>query len=136
VVLHDEKRRCEVMLQRADGSQFPAQLDFLRMDPSGEEPIVHIALTDITERKQAEEEMRIVAVTFETQGGVMVTDPNGVIRRVNKAFSQLTGYSAEEVIGQTPAILSSGRHDKHFYQQMWLALQNHLHWQGEIWYRH
>jgi diguanylate cyclase (GGDEF)-like protein/PAS domain S-box-containing protein len=136
VVLHDEKRRCEVMLQRTDGSQFPAQLDFLRWEKEGEEPMVRIALTDITEHKQAEEELRIVAVAFETQGGVMVTDPNGVIRRVNQAFSQLTGYSAEEVIGQTPALLSSGRHDKRFYQQMWLALKNHHHWQGEIWNRH
>lgn len=136
VIQHKEKRGCEVMLQRADGTHFQAQIDCLHLEQGGKESTVRIALTDITERKRIEEELRIVAVAFESQEGVMVTNPNGVILQVNQAFSQLTGYSAEEAVGQTPALLSSGRHDKPFYQQMWQALRQNRYWQGEIWNRH
>ena len=102
VALRGDKQRCEAVLQHADGSRFHAQLDSLRLEKFGAEPVVHIALTDITERKQAEEELRIAAIAFESQEGMMVTDANRVIVRVNQAFTRLTGYSAEEAVGQTP----------------------------------
>jgi len=56
------------------------------------------------------------AIAFESQSGMIVTDPNSVILRVNRAFTTLTGYSAQEVLGQTPHLLSSGRHDKHSFK--------------------
>ncbi|MDD5266490.1 MAG: EAL domain-containing protein [Methylococcales bacterium] len=90
---------------------------------------------DITERKQAEEMLRIGAIAFESQSGMIVTDPNSVILRVNRAFTTLTGYSAQEVLGQTPHLLSSGRHDKAFFQTMWGTLKKTGYWQGEIWNR-
>ena len=90
---------------------------------------------DITERKQAEEMLRIGAIAFESQSGMIVTDANGVILRVNRAFTKLTGYSAQEAIGQTPQMLSSGRHDKAFFKAMWDTLKKTGHWQGEIWNR-
>lgn len=67
--------------------------------------------------------------------GIMVTDANVTIEFVNPAFTQLTGYSPEEVIGKTPEILSSGRHDADFYQRMWHSLTTHGYWRGEIWNR-
>ena len=70
---------------------------------------------DITERKQTEEALRIAAAAFETQDGILVTDARSVILRLNKAFSHITGYSAEEVIGVTPSFLRSGLHDEDFY---------------------
>jgi len=88
---------------------------------------------DITERKRAEVELRIAAIAFESQEGMMVTGPDAVILRVNHAFTTLTGYSAEEAIGRTPELLSSGRHDPSFYQAMWATLNSHDYWQGEIW---
>ncbi len=90
---------------------------------------------DITERKHNDEELRIAAIAFESQEGMIVTDANAVIIRVNQAFTRLTGYSAAEAVGQTPHLLSSGRHDKAFYQRMWASLKEHGFWQGEIWNR-
>jgi diguanylate cyclase (GGDEF)-like protein/PAS domain S-box-containing protein len=64
---------------------------------------------------------------------MLITDPNGVIQRINPAFTEITGYSAGEVIGKTPAILHSGRQGPLFYQQIWTELKLNGHWQGEIW---
>jgi diguanylate cyclase (GGDEF)-like protein/PAS domain S-box-containing protein len=89
--------------------------------------------TDITEIRRAEAEARIAAVAFESQEGMLVTDALGIILRVNKAFTDLTGYTPEEIIGQRPAILASGKHDKAFFTEMWRAILAHGSWSGEIW---
>ncbi len=88
---------------------------------------------DITKRKQAEEALRIAAAAFETQDGILVTDAHNIILRMNKAFSHITGYSAEEVIGVTPSFLRSGLHDEDFYQTIWLSVAHNGYWHGEIW---
>jgi len=75
------------------------------------------------------------AVFDSTQEGVLVTDPSQHIVHVNPAFSRITGYSTEEVLGQTPRLFASGKHDVAFYNQMWLALKEHGEWSGEIWNR-
>ncbi|MBA2779533.1 EAL domain-containing protein [Halomonas kenyensis] len=67
--------------------------------------------------------------------GVIITDPANRIEFVNRAFTHMTGYTAEEVIGKTPEVLSSGRHDATFYRQMWDALKRSGYWRGEIWNR-
>ncbi len=90
---------------------------------------------NITERKQIEAELRISAVAFESQESMMITDPNGVILRVNKAFTESTGYSAEESFGQKPSMLKSGHHDADFYRSMWEIILRTGTWQGEIWDR-
>ncbi|MGB4342632.1 MAG: EAL domain-containing protein [Moraxellaceae bacterium] len=90
---------------------------------------------NITERKQAEEQIHIAATAFESKEGTMITDSNSVILKVNRAFTEITGYSAEEAVGQTPRLLNSGRHDKAFYAGMWESIKNTGSWQGEIWDR-
>jgi len=90
---------------------------------------------DITANRRIEEEMRIAAIAFESQQCAMLTDARGYIVRVNKAFSQFTGYGAEEVVGKRPSVLSSGRHDRAFYQQMWQTLTESGSWHGEVWNR-
>jgi len=70
-----------------------------------------------------------------SQDGILITDSGGFIEMVNPAFTRLTGYSADEAIGKTPALLRSGRHDKPFYEEMWRALRDEGYWQGEIWNR-
>jgi diguanylate cyclase (GGDEF)-like protein/PAS domain S-box-containing protein len=81
----------------------------------------------------AEEDLRIAAITFESQEGMIVTDANSVILRVNQAFTRLTGYSEAEVIGKTPAMLKSGRQDDAFYRHLWSTLEQKHYWQGEMW---
>lgn len=67
--------------------------------------------------------------------GVIITDPQARIVKVNRAFTQLTGYTVEDAVGQTPAILSSGRHERGFYETLWATLRETGHWSGEIWNR-
>lgn len=83
----------------------------------------------------ANNELSIAAIAFESQEGMMVTNANNVILRVNHAFTQITGYSAEEAIGQTPRLLSSGRQDEAFYISMWQSINSTGAWEGEIWNR-
>ncbi|HXZ08149.1 MAG TPA: EAL domain-containing protein, partial [Paraburkholderia sp.] len=90
---------------------------------------------DITERKQAEAELRIAAVAFDSMEPMMITDANATILRVNSAFTECTGYSAEEIVGQTPRELRSDRHDTAFYEEMWDSIRRTGGWQGEIWDR-
>ena len=79
---------------------------------------------------------RLAAKVFEsTLEGILVTNAHHVIESVNPAFTRITGYTAAEVIGKTPALLSSGRHDADFYRKMRADLETHGHWQGEIWNR-
>ena len=97
---------------------------------------VHLAVTrDIQERKQAEHQLRIAATVFESQEGMMVTDANQIILRVNKAFTRITGYTAMDVLGKKPRMLKSGRHDQAFYEAIWANLHKTGNWEGEIWNR-
>lgn len=90
---------------------------------------------DITERLHANSQLRIAAIAFESQEGMMVTDACSKILRVNQSFTHITGYSAEEVVGQYPNILNSGRQDQHFYASMWDDVNHHGSWSGEVWNR-
>jgi diguanylate cyclase (GGDEF)-like protein/PAS domain S-box-containing protein len=90
---------------------------------------------DVTEHVKAELELQIAAAAFEVQEGIMITDAENRILRVNRAFVALTGYSAEESLGRTPSMLSSGRQNAEFYQDMWKELDHNKYWQGEIWNR-
>ncbi|MDO8349701.1 MAG: EAL domain-containing protein [Gallionella sp.] len=91
--------------------------------------------SEIEQRARIEEELQLLALTFETQEAVIITDAHVRILRVNAAFQTITGYSAEEVCGQNPHILSSGQHDARFYSAMWAELQAQEKWSGEIWNR-
>lgn len=93
------------------------------------------AVQDITEQKEIEVSLRVAAVAFETHEAILITDTQSRIIRVNQAFQDITGYSAEDVIGNNPKILSSGRHDKAFYEAMWQQLLNTGTWSGEVWDR-
>ncbi len=90
---------------------------------------------DISERKRAELDLHIAAIAFESQDGMIVTDAQRTILRVNHAFTQISGYAADEVIGKTPRMLQSGRHDADFYAAMWATIQLEGVWHGEIWNR-
>ena len=93
------------------------------------------AVQDVTEQYLAAEELRVAAVTFEAQDAILITDADANILRVNRAFEALSGYRAEEIVGQNPRILQSGRHDAAFYRAMWAELLGTGKWSGEIWDR-
>jgi len=95
--------------------------------------IIEGFVQDITVQKQAARELLVAATAFDSQEGMIITDQNRVIIRVNKAFTEVTGYLPEEVVGKTPAVLQSGRHDQRFYKQMDNSLKRQKYWQGEIW---
>ena len=90
---------------------------------------------DITERHLVEQQLRVAATAFESQEGMVITDADNVILRINRSFTQITGYSAEEAVGQSPRLLSSGRHDAAYYAAMWESIRTTSAWQGEIWNR-
>ncbi|MFZ5628014.1 MAG: PAS domain S-box protein [Spirochaetota bacterium] len=98
---------------------------------------VHVCMIeDITDRVQNEERMRLdAAVISHTRDGVVVTDLTPRIISVNQAYSDITGYSAEEVIGRNPALLKSGRQDARFYRAMWDEIAATGRWQGELYNR-
>lgn len=89
----------------------------------------------VLQRKDHEAALRIAAIAFESQDGVIVTDAQARILRVNRAFTEITGYSAEDVVGKQPDLLHSGRQDAAFYSAMWDTILETGHWSGEVWNR-
>jgi diguanylate cyclase (GGDEF)-like protein/PAS domain S-box-containing protein len=109
-----------------------AQLERL----NNEITISHYVLSaEAAERQKVESELSIAATSFESQESMIITDANGVILRVNKAFIDTTGYTAEEAVGQTPRLLKSGRHNADFYREMWETIHRTGKWRGEVWDR-
>lgn len=101
--------------------------------PDGRRYILSTAY-DVTESKKAEKELRLAATVFESnKSSILITDPEGTILSVNPAFSEVTGYAQEEVVGKTPHLLRSDRYGSEFYQNFWHALKTRGYWHGEMW---
>ncbi len=91
---------------------------------------------EITGKKQYEDKLRLAASVFtHAREAIMITSVDGTIVEVNDSFCRITGFERNEVLGKTPKVLSSGRHDAAFYAAMWHAVAKHGHWQGEVWNR-
>jgi PAS domain S-box-containing protein len=88
---------------------------------------------DITERKLAEQQLRVQTTALDAAANaVVITDHNGTIQSVNPAFTTLTGYTSEEVVGQNPRILKSDKQDKAFYRNLWQTISSGRAWNGEV----
>lgn len=128
----------EHRLQCKDGS-FKWILDrgqIMERDDSGKPIRVVGTHTDISERKESEERLKLAATVFtHAREGIMITDADSNIIEVNDTFSDITGYSREEVIGQNPRILTSGKQSPEFYSEMWKQIQTAGFWSGELWNR-
>ena len=91
---------------------------------------------DITERKRAEEGLLVAKAVFDsTNEGIMVTDADANILSVNPAFTTITGWRADEVLGKKAGLMKSGRHPPEFYVELWRILGEDSFWEGEIWNR-
>ncbi|WP_137227188.1 PAS domain S-box protein [Shewanella sp. MEBiC00475] len=89
---------------------------------------------DITKSKQSEDSLKLAASVFTyAREGIIITDTAGAIINVNGAFSDITGYQCDEVIGHNSRLLKSGSHLPEFYDEMWATLLEKGHWTGEVW---
>ena len=106
-------------------------------DGDGQPSVIITEAEDITERRRAEDQLRIAARVFENAGeAIVVTDATGQIQSINNAFTRITGFTEEDALGESVGgLLKSGRHSPAFYESMWESLQDRGFWQGEIWNR-
>ncbi|POA53215.1 MULTISPECIES: bifunctional diguanylate cyclase/phosphodiesterase [Pseudomonas] len=119
-------------IRRSDGQVRLCEVSS-RPLPIGEDDCMLTIARDITDRHLMQEKLQQAATVFEsTAEGVMITDTQQRISAVNRAFSEITGYSESEALGHTPRLLASGLHDSAFYAAMWHQLTLEGHWQGEI----
>ncbi len=107
----------------------------LRMRRAEAQRLIAVAHSETRERQEQERQRLAATVVDNTIEGVVVTDAKSRILSVNAAFTRLLGYSEEEMLGQTPRMFKSGRHDRAFYDAMWERMRRSGHWQGEIWNR-
>jgi diguanylate cyclase (GGDEF)-like protein/PAS domain S-box-containing protein len=127
--------RFEWVHLRHDGSPFLAEVTLICITMN-EKQWFYAIWRDITERKKNEERLSLAATILQsTAEGVMITDPAARILSVNRAFTEITGFSEEEVLGKCPNILKSSRHQEDFYQALWKSIELEGVWQGEIWNR-
>lgn len=133
-----EERWLEFQLLKKDGSPlWLRQIISVVETDTDYGQVVRGFLIDTTESKHAMEKQRLAELVFDAiNEGIMITDTDNCIEVVNPAFTKITGYSFDEVRGQNPRMLSSGLQDSHFYAALWQSLNNHGHWEGELWNRH
>jgi PAS domain S-box-containing protein len=115
----------------ARGENIPCEVRLARLQSNP--PQVRFTVTDITERKQAEQNLRLQSAALESAANtIVITDHNGSIIWANPAFTRTTGYTIEEVIGKNPRVLKSGKHSGEFYREMWETILAGKVWHGEI----
>lgn len=130
-------RNIELEMVRKDGSIMPILLNSsAQFDADGNFLTSRTTVFDITKLVEAQKQLRRAATVFEhTRDAILITDGNGTIIAVNHAFSDITGYRPEEVIGKNPRLLKSERQNNEFYEKLWFELEQKGNWQGEIWDR-
>ncbi|WP_428624484.1 putative bifunctional diguanylate cyclase/phosphodiesterase [Sedimenticola sp.] len=135
IAIEQGSHRFEWIHRKVDGTDFPVEV-LLTAISAGSKTLLHVVWRDITQRKKAEEKLRLAKyVTESTSEGIIVTDMDLRIIEVNPAYCELLGYRREEVLGRNAGFTKSGRHDNAFYKSIWNTLHESGKWQGEIWDR-
>ncbi|MEL0584911.1 MAG: EAL domain-containing protein [Candidatus Thiodiazotropha sp. (ex. Lucinoma kazani)] len=123
----------EAAFRRADGIIIQVEVFVSPVEHEGA-PATQLVFTDVTQRKESDAKLKqAVQIIEHTMEGVLITDSNGVIDSVNPAFTEITGYSEQEIITQHPRILISGRHPPEFFEELWDNVRNTGSWRGEVW---
>src|SRR5690554_457251 len=127
----------DLLNYKADGTPYWVHTYCMPIgENEGVEPGFVVVQTNISDRKNSERGLRIAASVFDrSHEAIVITDHFNRIIDVNPAFSRITGYSRQEVLGLNPSILSSGRHSREYYHSMWTSIEKNDHWRGEIWNR-
>lgn len=119
-----------------DGYLLPVRLSGRVVEQHGKRRIWS-TVEDISDKVCTEKRLRQAATIFDcTDEAILISDQNNRIIMVNSAFTEITGYTEDEVLGRNPSILNSGKHDAPFYDHLWSHLTNDGHWRGEMWNRH
>ncbi len=119
-----------------DGRKIPVELSSVVFTGINGRTLSSMVIRDLTEIKRNEERLRLAANVFtHAHEGIIITDAETRIIDVNATFTQITGYSREDVLGKSPYVLNSGQQDAAFYAAMWRKIQEADFWQGEIWNR-
>jgi diguanylate cyclase (GGDEF)-like protein/PAS domain S-box-containing protein len=136
IVLNHEIFEVECRIQKPDGTTawILCRATAIQGPDRGQDMFIGAAV-DITDRKQIEYELQLMATTFEAHDPILITDENSRILKVNKAFLDISGFQEDELIGRTPSAFKSPHHDREFYQNMWAVLSKTGRWQGEIYNR-
>jgi len=129
-----EARAHEAKAMRSDGKEIDVEVNLSAIETSRGRLIV-TTLHDVSARNYTEAELRINATAFESNDGIIVTNAEGIVQRINLAFTKITGYTAADLVGKTPTILKSNRHNEDFYRAIRDSVLNTGGWQGEIWGR-
>jgi len=131
-----QPQSCELRLRKANKPAAWVRLEAMAVPGEEGDMALRMVITDITERKHADERLQLTALVFShAQEGIAITDAQGCISEVNDAFTRITGYSRAEVLGQNPRLLKSGRQSPAFYVDLWQQLTSQGQWCGEIWNR-
>jgi len=134
-VLHEGALVFEWRHRRSNGDIWDAQVNLMRFQ-HGARTLLQFTLEDITQKKRADERLKQAAMVFESiADGIIITDAQRNIQAVNRAFTDVTGYSSTECLGRNPSLLKSGHQDDDYYRVMWETLNNVGYWHGEIWNR-
>jgi len=126
----------DVVLLRRDGSEFPLEFASAPIEEGGAAVGAVMVFRDVTERRRAEEKLRLAATVFETTAeAIIVVDADHHVSAVNPAFTEITGYAAEEAIGRLPTFLTSGVKDTETADLIWRTVRETGRWEGELWNR-
>jgi two-component system CheB/CheR fusion protein len=136
-VLHKKARvESEEHITLGDHHHWYAFICYPLNDEQGSVRAVCSQAIDINERRELDEQKKLTAKFFDAANeGIVITDTQQNIIKVNPAFTKVTGYAESEIIGKTPKLLNSGKQDAKFYEDMWKELNTHGWWQGELWNR-
>ena len=137
-VLQGKNISCELRVIPVSGNILYARFDCLIVDLGNSQYVdnnkmkIRVAITDVTDQKLAEKDLHIVASIFHSKQGMMVLDANQLILKVNVAFTEVTGYKLEDLVGKSPEILISDKYDADFYDEILSDIKMNGVWQGEM----